>query len=83
LNHRPGGQEVTLKKGIDTVIYWRYIGATLAKGGDDEQAIFFKAFVKECKSWGMNHQVEFQLAEVNRLLTEEEKETLAMLSFKE
>jgi hypothetical protein len=45
---------------------WGYVGAKLAQGGDDEQAKFFKGFLKECKSWGTNHQVEFQFANINQ-----------------
>jgi len=66
-----------IKKDID----WEYLGAVLAQDGDDNQAAFFKSFLKECKSWGTNHQVELQLACVNRLLTEDEKEALKMLSY--
>ena len=72
-----------MKKGLMTEIDWAYIGASLAQEGDDNQAKFLKAFVKECKSWGTNYQVELQLAGVNHLLTDEEKETLSMLSYKE
>ena len=72
-----------MKKGLMTEIDWGYIGALLAQEGDDMQSEFFKAFVKECKSWGTNYQVELQLAGVNQLLTDEEKEALAMLSYKE
>ena len=71
-----------MKKGLWTEIDWEYIGAQLAQDGDDIQAVFFKAFVKECKSWGTNYQVESQLAGVNSLLTDEEKDALAMLSYK-
>ena len=66
-----------------TEVDWGYIGALLAQEGDDMQTKFFKAFVKECKSWGTNYQVELQLAGVNQLLTDEEKDALAMLSYKE
>jgi len=66
-----------IKKDVD----WEYLGAVLAQDGDDNQAAFLKSFLKECKSWGTNHQVELQLACVNRLLTEDEKEALKMLSY--
>ena len=62
---------------------WQFIGATLARCDDREQAEFFRAFVKECHSWGTSLQVERQLAGVNRLLSETERETLSMLSFQE
>ena len=71
-----------MKLGLQDVD-WEYVAARLARTGDDEQAKFFKAFVKECCSWGTQYQVEFQLAGVNRLLTTAEKETLGMLSYVE
>jgi len=60
---------------------WEYIGARLAQSDDVEQANFFKAFLKECKTWGTNHQVQMQLAAVNSKLTREEKEELGMLTY--
>ncbi|MEN6321718.1 MAG: hypothetical protein ABFD82_23590 [Syntrophaceae bacterium] len=62
---------------------WAYIGAVLARGSDDEQATFFKSFLKECSTWGTHHQIEMQLAGVNEKLTNDEKDLLGMLSFKE
>lgn len=62
---------------------WAYIGAVLARAGDDEQAQFFKAFVAECNTWGTTYQVQSQLAFVNFKLTDDEKETLSMLSYKD
>ena len=62
---------------------WGYLGALLAQESDDQQAEFFKAFVKECKSWGTNYQVELQLAAVNAKLTAEEKDALGMLGYRE
>ena len=70
-----------MKHGIMTEIDWKYIGAGLANEGDIEQTDFLKAFIKECNSWGTRIQVEQQLACVNRKLTEEERETLSMLSY--
>ena len=61
---------------------WSYIGAVLARGGDDEQVEFFKAFLKECRSWGTEQQVEMQLAGVNQKLTDDERDALGMLSYK-
>jgi hypothetical protein len=55
---------------------WAQIGAMLAVEDDNKQVEFFKAFSKECNSWGTKHQVEMQLAAVNRALTTEEKQTL-------
>jgi hypothetical protein len=72
-----------MKKGIRTEVDWALVGAELAQSDDHAQSEFFKAFVKECKSWGTNHQVELQLAFVNDKLTVEEKECLSMLSYKE
>jgi hypothetical protein len=62
---------------------WAYVGARLARAGDDEQAEFFKSFVKEAKTWGTQHQVDFQLAAVNHKLTADEREVLGMLSYEE
>jgi len=70
-----------MRMGIKKDVDWEYLGAVLAQDGDDNQAAFLKSFLKECKSWGTNHQVELQLACVNRLLTEDEKEALKMLSY--
>ena len=67
-----------MKLGIRDVD-WKYVGALLARSGDDEQIQFFKAFIKECNSWGTKHQVEFQLSGIRLKLTSEEKETLSML----
>ena len=69
-----------MKIGIADIDF-AYVGAVLARSDDDEQATFFKAFVKECKSWGTNHQVGMQLAGVNHKLTTEEKQTLGMLGY--
>jgi len=62
---------------------WAYVGACLAHSDDNEQTEFFKAFVKECQSWGTRLQIELQLAHVNLNLTPEERETLAMLGYDE
>jgi len=70
-----------MKQGIITEIDWSYIGAMLARSDDEEQTKFFKAFVKECQSWGTHYQVEFQLAGVNQNLTKEERDVLSMLGY--
>ncbi len=70
-----------MKLGILKNIDWTYVGALLAQGADDEQSEFFKGFVKECKSWGTEYQVQSQLAAVNIRLTDDEKETLSMLGY--
>ena len=62
---------------------WTYVGACLAQSDSNEQVEFFKAFVKECQSWGTRLQIESQLAHVNLELTPEERETLAMLGYYE
>lgn len=64
-------------------IDWQQVGAQLAQSSDDEQAEFFKAFVKECNTWGTRYQVEMQLAGVNQKLTTEEKQTLGMIGYEE
>ncbi len=60
---------------------WEYLGALLANSGDDSQAAFLKAFARECGAWGTRHQVEQQLAAVNRKLTPEEIKTLSMITY--
>ena len=72
-----------MRTGIRKEIDWEYLGALLARSDDDEQAEFFKAFIKECNSWGTAYQVELQLAFINNKLTPEERETLKMLGYKE
>ena len=72
-----------MRRGIRTEIDWALVGAELAQAGDVEQLEFLRAFIKECNSWGTRLQVETQLAYVNLKLTKEEKETLAMLSYRE
>jgi len=62
---------------------WKYIGAVLAQGDDNMQVDFFKSFVKELKSWGTSIQGESQLAAINIRLTDEEKDVLSMISYKD
>lgn len=69
-----------MKLGIRDVD-WDYVGALLAQETNDNQADFFKAFVKECKTWGTNYQIEMQLATVNDKLTTEEKQILGMIGY--
>ena len=64
-------------------IDWGYVASQLSHEGDNTQATFFKAFVAECGTWGTQFQVEKQLASVNHLLADEEKDVLGMLSYKE
>jgi len=70
-----------MRFGIRKDVDWQYMGALLAQSDDSEQAEFFKAFVKECNSWGTQMQVEGQLAFINRKLTKEERETLSMITY--
>jgi hypothetical protein len=72
-----------MRLGMTENIDWAYIGALLAREGDEEQAAFLKSFVKECNSWGTHYQVEKQLAGVNHKLTHEEREQLSMISYEE
>jgi hypothetical protein len=72
-----------MRNGITKEIDWEYLGAVLAREGDDCQVPFFKAFVKECNSWGTRLQVEKQLAFINIGLTREERETLSMIGYEE
>lgn len=62
-------------------IEWGYVGARLANEDDHAQAEFFKAFIKECLSWGTRYQAEGQLARINQKLTSDERELLGMLSY--
>lgn len=61
---------------------WEYIGAVLSREDCETQAMFFKSFVRECLSWGTTYQVSLQLAYVNGRLSDKEKETLEMLSYR-
>ncbi len=71
-----------MKQGL-TPWDWEYIGAVFANTGSDDQIKFFKAFIKECGSWGTRLQVEQQLSYINIGLAKEEREALSMLSFNE
>ena len=71
-----------MKLGIRDIDF-EYVGALLAQSDDVEQTKFFKAFVKECNSWGTQHQVEMQLAGVNQNLTGDERDTLSMIGYNE
>ena len=73
---------MTLTQGLEE-INWEVAGAKLANVDSTIQTKFFKAFVKECLSWGTRYQAESQLAYINMNLTEEEKQLLNMISFRE
>ena len=71
-----------MRLGLCKEIDWEYVGALLAQGDSNDQVAFFRAFVKECGSWGTHLQVEMQLAFVNAKLTSDERETLSMITYK-
>jgi len=60
---------------------WGYVGAKLAQSDDNAQTEFFKRFIKECKTWGTNYQIEMQLLYVRDKLTIEERELLNTLTY--
>ena len=70
-----------MKNGITHGIDWKLVGAQLANLGDEEQADFFKAFIKECNGWGTRYQVESQFAAINAKLTDEEREQFSMIGY--
>ena len=57
---------------------WKLIGAMLANSGDDEQVPFFKSFLNEMRSWGTNHQIEFQLVSIAKELSSADRELLSI-----
>jgi len=66
------------------IIDYETIAARLANDGADEQAAFFRVFLKELRSvCATHHAAEMQLAFVNGLLTSDERGHLAMLSYEE
>ena len=71
-----------MRKGLVLSNSWEHIGALLAAEDDSEQAKFFKAFVKEIDSWDTHWAGEMQLANVNHLLNDHERERLSMISYK-
>jgi hypothetical protein len=60
----------------------RMLGISLAHSSDEVQAEFFHNFAAECRSWGFIN-AEMQLAYVNAKLSDEDKELLAMIGFKD
>lgn len=70
-----------MRQGILKDFDWDLLGALLANMDNEKQAKFFKSYVKECKSWGTNYQIELQLAHVNDGLSKEERQILSMLGF--
>ena len=69
-----------MKLGLQDIDF-KMAGALLARASDVEQIEFFKAFTKECSSWGTRLQVEQQFSFINLKLTDDEKNALAMISF--
>jgi hypothetical protein len=71
------------KLGCNSESDWcRTVAIALAHSGDDMQADFFHFFLGECRSWGFL-KAEAQLASVNIKLSEEDKELIEMLGFRE
>lgn len=64
-------------------INWGLLGAEVAQQNGEIQTEFFKAFVKECHSWGTHFQIETQLLDINQNLTPHEREILSILSYQE
>jgi hypothetical protein len=66
------------------IIDYKTVAALLANESDEEQTAFFKTFLAELRSvCRTNHNAEMQLAGVNQQLTDEEKELIGMLGYKE
>ena len=72
-----------MRFGIRKEIDWEYVGALCANEDDHNQAAFFKGMVAEISKWDTRWQGEQQLAHVNHLLSDEEKDLLSMISYKE
>ena len=70
-------------KGIVDKMDWQYLGAMFASQDSEKQTEFFKGMIKEMLSWGTIYQVHKQLSEINSKLTDEEKEVISMLGYRE
>lgn len=70
-----------MKLGMMKDIDWEYVGALLAQEDDDKQIKFFKAFVKECNSWGTNFQIANQMIDISNGLTVKEKTILSTITY--
>ena len=71
-----------MRKGF--IVDYETVAALLANESDEEQGAFFKVFIKELKAQcKTNHNAEMQLAHVNNKLSDEEKELISMLGYKE
>lgn len=62
---------------------WELVAAYLANEGDDIQIKFFTRMLKEMRSWGTDYEIELQLAAVNSGLSDDDKELLTILSYKD
>jgi len=66
------------------IVDYKTVAALLANESDEEQTAFFKTFLKELRAvCRTNYNAEMQLAGVNQQLTDEEKELIGMLGYKE
>ena len=72
-----------MKHGIRTSTDWALVGAELAKEDDHAQVEFFKSFLKECRTFGTDHQTDMQLMSINEKLTEDEKEMMQTIGYVE
>ena len=70
--------------GMDLIkISWFTAGALLANSEIKAQVSFFRGFVKELMAWETFADIEFKLMYINMELTDNEKEILNAISFKE
>ena len=76
------GKGGIVKRGIRTSIDWSLVGAELAQDDDCAQVEFFKAFLKECQTYGTRHQTEMQLITISNQLTDEEKDLVQTIGYK-
>lgn len=69
-------------KGLED-IGWEYLGALLANQDSKLQAKFFKAFLKEMRSWDTAWAREMQLTHIAKEFSEDDKDLLSVLSYRE
>ena len=61
-------------------IDWAEVGAMLAHESDGDQVQFVRSFCKELRSsCGTNHHMQSQMFSIQRRLTSDERETMALL----
>ena len=71
-----------MKKGM--IIDYETVAALLAGESDEEQGVFFKVFIKELRSQcKTDHNTQMQLACINDKLSDDEKELLSMIGYKD